>query len=104
MRRVTYAGEALMTGSAVAEALLDYAQYVIRAETSVSVSVPVLEQNGVVVDRTILLGPATQLESRYADGIVGDEEARRFPVPAFPPVGGKGMPADIEPLPEYPQT
>lgn len=90
-----------MTGDAVAIALLNYAQYVIRAGTSVSVDVPVLEQNGVIASRTILLGPATQLESRYADGDVGDDETNRFPVPRFPPVGGKGMPAELEPLPEY---
>ncbi|WP_349902773.1 hypothetical protein [Parafrigoribacterium humi] len=102
MRRLTYAGEVLTTGSAVAEALLNYAQYVIRAETSVSLEIPVLEENGVVAQRTILIGPATQLDSRLVDGIVGDEEAERFPVPSFPPVGGKGVPSDIEPIPEYP--
>ncbi|WP_349897209.1 hypothetical protein [Parafrigoribacterium soli] len=102
MRRVTYAGEVLLTGSAVADALLNYAQYVIRAGTSVSIEIPVLEKDGKIVSRTILLGPATQLHSGYADGVSSEEERQRFPIPTFVPVGGKGMPSDIQPLPEYP--
>ena len=38
---------------------------------------------------------------RSLDDPVTREEARRFPVPELVPVGGKGMPSDIEPLPEY---
>ena len=94
-----------MTGTGVAEALLNYAQYVIRADTSVTVTIPVLERNGRVFPRTLLLGPATQLESQYADGVIDEEEEElRFPVPEFTPVGGKGTPRDIEPLPTFPTS
>ena len=57
------------------------------------------------IPRTLLLGPATQLESQYADGVIDEEEEElRFPVPEFTPVGGKGTPRDIEPLPTFPTS
>lgn len=94
--------DTLVTGSAVADALLEYAQIVIRNGTSSTVTIPILATNGVVEHRSILIGPATQIETQDADGVT-DDELNRFPVPAFTPIGGKGAPADIEPLPGMPE-
>lgn len=101
MKEVILATDTLTTGSAVADALLDYTQVVIRNATSVTVTIPILAANGVIEDRTILLGPATQIETRDVDGVT-DDELSRFPVPSFTPVGGRGAPAHLEPLPGMP--
>lgn len=101
MKEVILATDTLITGSAVADALLDYAEVVIRNATSVSVTIPILAGNGTTEQRTILLGPATQIETRDVDGVT-ENELDRFPVPAFTPVGGRGAPANLEPLPGLP--
>jgi hypothetical protein len=102
MKHVIYGGEPLVTGSAVADALLEYSMVVVRNGTSVPVTIPILSANGSIEQRSILLGPATQLETQDVDGS-NDEEEARFPVPRFPAVGGKGIPADLDPLPELPE-
>lgn len=102
MKHVIYGGEPLVTGSDVADALLAYSEVVVRNGTSVSVTIPILSSNGVIERRSILLGPATQLETQDIDGSNADE-LTRFPVPHFPAVGGKGIPADLDPLPELPE-
>ena len=84
MKRINFAGTSLMTGNAVADALLNFATHL---DSSVTVDIPVLESNGVVEPHTLLLGPATQLSVVDADG-VQPNEAELFPVPEFPPVGG----------------
>lgn len=101
MKEISIGQDCLVTGSAVADALLAYAQIVVRNGTSSTVSIPVLAPNGVVEERSILIGPATQLVVQDVDGVTDDELAR-FPVPAFYPIGGKGAPADLAPLPGLP--
>ena len=102
MKQLSIGHDTLVTGSAVADALLGYAQIVIRNGTSSTVTIPTLAANGIIEERSILIGPATQIETKDVDGVTDDEESR-FPVPAFTPIGGKGAPADIEPLPGMPE-
>ena len=85
MKRITYSGGSLVTGDAVTAALLDYVTSVADAESSVTVDIPVLEDDGGISVHTLLMGPATQLDVSDADGV--DDEAARFPVPELPHTG-----------------
>ena len=85
MKRITYAGGSLVTGAAVAAALLEYSTNIAIDATNVSVDVPVLEANGTTSIHTILLGPSSQFDVSDVDGKTTDaEEEGRFPVPELP--------------------
>jgi hypothetical protein len=99
MKRITYNGEPLVTGTAVAEALVHYVTHVAAMAAAVAVDIPALEQNGAVQAHTLVLSAATQLAVIDVDGLSVEEEDSRFPVPEFPPVGGQAFampPEDIE--------
>jgi hypothetical protein len=96
MKQVNYDGHSLVTGSAVADALVTYAANVARMDTSTTVEIPVLEEGGQVGTHTLLLTTATALEVRPADDTDAEAEAERFPVPKFTPVGGKAIPIPPE--------
>jgi hypothetical protein len=88
MKRINYDGQSLVSGSAVAFALVEYAHAVARMDSSATVEIPVLEDNGTVAVHTLLLSAGTSLETFDIDG--GDvHEDDRFPVPDFTGVGGK---------------
>ncbi|MDP9026531.1 MAG: hypothetical protein M3N46_03105 [Actinomycetota bacterium] len=91
MKRITFSGGSLVTGDAITAALLDYTTSVAGAESSVTVEIPVLEDNGETSLHTILLGPASQFDVANVDGVSADDEARRFPVPEIPQVGIIGV-------------
>jgi hypothetical protein len=101
MKQVNYDGHSLVTGSAVADALVSYAANVARMTTSTVVEIPVLEEGGEVGSHTLLLNSGTALEIVQADdGPTSDDgaaaadaarEAERFPVPKFQSVGGKAV-------------
>jgi hypothetical protein len=63
MDRVTYAGDSIVTGSAIAHALLDYAQALSQVGASGTVRIPTLEDDGRIGHAEILVGPASQLVS-----------------------------------------
>ena len=89
MRRVNYGAESLVTGNDAADALMDYASFVMRMHTSVAIQILALETNGSIRTHTLLLGPATQLDIFDIDGGESEErENERFPVPRFPEIGG----------------
>jgi len=88
MKRINYDGQSLVSGSAVAEALLTFAETVARRGASATATIPVLEDNGSVLNHSLLLTAATALETFDIDG-GDDNEAERFPVPKFPSLGGK---------------
>ncbi len=90
MKQIVYAGRAIITGDAVAAALLHYAMQVAQSATAVTVDIPVLEANGKQATHTLLLGPATQFDVSDVDGLSEEESTRRFPVPEFPPIGQVG--------------
>ncbi|HEY1530010.1 MAG TPA: hypothetical protein VGF80_04290 [Galbitalea sp.] len=91
MKRINYDGQSLVSGSAVVSSLVEYAQAVARMDSSATVEIPVLEDNGTVAMHTLLLTAATSLETFDIDGGHADEDDR-FPVPDFAGVGGKATP------------
>ena len=87
MKRITYSGGSIVTGSAVTAALLKYLTTLAAAENSVTVDIVVLEDSGATAVHTLLLSPASEIDVVEVGGMAEDEEARRFPVPEFPEVG-----------------
>jgi hypothetical protein len=61
MMRLEYAGGAILTGSAIADALLRYAAALARANTAISLEVPGRTTEGVEGTFQILLGPSSQI-------------------------------------------
>jgi hypothetical protein len=77
MDRLHYAGHSILTGTAIARAILDYAQALAEANTSATIDVPILNEDGSRGRSEILIGPASQLitdseKSEFED--VVDEE------------------------------
>lgn len=77
MKNIHYAGEQAMTGDAIADAVLDYAETLAKHESSATIDVPVVSPNGTVANARFLIGPASQLvatpiESEFPDPM--DEE------------------------------
>ncbi|WP_213817037.1 hypothetical protein [Glaciihabitans sp. dw_435] len=91
MKRITFSSWSIVTGDAITAALLEYTTTVADAETSVTVNLPVLEEDGQTSEHTLLLGPASQFDVFDVDGIGEEEEARRFPLPVFPQIGINGL-------------
>lgn len=61
MQRLHYTGDTFLIPDAVSEALLAYASALAEAHTSDVVVVPIADEDGVVTNASILLGPASQL-------------------------------------------
>jgi hypothetical protein len=105
MRKIVYAGGTFYTGDALAEAMLDYAAALARAETSATTFIPARTTEGTTGDLEILLGPASQLTSEPSPDIspeIVDEDALLRllrltaelapPQPSFePPFGDAGL-------------
>lgn len=105
MHRIHYAGDSIVTGTAIARALLDYAQALSQVGASATVEVPTIEPDGGPGRAELLIGPASQLsahEERYsAEELTDDELVERMRAEAnrlrhfgspTPPVGV--VPAD----------
>ena len=90
MKRITHAGGSIVTGNAIAAALLEYTTTVADAENAVTVDITVLEENGETSVHTLLLSPASQFDVTDVGGMSEDEERRQFPVPVMPMVGITG--------------
>ena len=77
MDRIHYAGDSVVTGSAIARAVLEYAKALAKANQSETVEIPTLASDGSISRSTLLIGPASQLiaDVEPADGeeIVDDE-------------------------------
>ena len=61
MDKLTYAGESLLTGSAIAHALIEYAQALAGTGEAATVRIPTVDQSGVPGSAEVLVGPASQL-------------------------------------------
>jgi hypothetical protein len=61
MKLIHYAGDELITGDAIADAVLEYAAALARADGSVTLEIPVRFPDGRSAWATILIGPASQL-------------------------------------------
>lgn len=76
MRRIYYAGDHFLTGTAIAEALVAFAAALARHDTAESVEVPVRhEHDGHVGVVSFLVGPASQIVTEEIEAI-GYEEVR----------------------------
>lgn len=76
MDRIHYAGHSVVTGTAIAETLLDYAQALAQANASATVRIPTLNDDGSLGRSEVLVGPSSQLmsdsEESEHDDIVDD--------------------------------
>lgn len=61
MKAIHYAGETVLTGDAIADALVLYAGALARRETAATVDIPVRSPDGSVNTASVLLGPASQI-------------------------------------------
>ena len=68
MHRIHYAGDSIVTGSAIARALLDYAQALAQVSESATVEIPTLTKDGRESVAEVLIGPASQLSAHEEPG------------------------------------
>lgn len=61
MKLIHYAGDELVTGDSIADAVLDYAAALARTEGSITLDIPVRFPDGQVTEVRMLIGPASQL-------------------------------------------
>ncbi|AZS37451.1 hypothetical protein CVS47_02088 [Microbacterium lemovicicum] len=73
MKTVIYAGDAFVTGDAIADAVLRYSRILAEAGTADTVTIPVRRRDGVRVDATLLLGPASQIVAESQPDDEGEE-------------------------------
>jgi hypothetical protein len=85
VKRIHYSDDVIVTGDAIAEALMDYARELAMSGRSDSVDVPAVDQQGAGQRIQMLLGPASQMvtsESPWSgpevvdDDLVADLRAR----------------------------
>lgn len=67
MERIHYAGGVLLTGSAIADAIVDYAAALAARRTAASVDIPVRTDDGRTARAHLLIGPASQLVTEPID-------------------------------------
>jgi hypothetical protein len=85
MELIHYADGSVLTGTAIARALIDYAQVLAANATAATVDIPTREPDGSIGRAQFLLGPASQIVSVNAvtnGAEVEDEELVRFLVAA----------------------
>ncbi|MGO4299054.1 hypothetical protein [Leifsonia sp. RAF41] len=68
MRKIVYAGSTFYTGDLLAEALLEYAAALARADTAATIFIPALDEDGTRGEIEVLIGPASQLATQPSDG------------------------------------
>lgn len=72
MDRINYAGGTLLTGTAIARALLEYASALAKTDQATTVEIPIVREGGAVARASLVIGPASQLvaesvESEYPE-------------------------------------
>jgi hypothetical protein len=82
MERIHYAGGELLTGTDIADAIVEYAAALAGRRTAASVEIPVRTARGGVARASLLIGPASQLvtevvESEF-DEIVDEDLVARL--------------------------
>jgi hypothetical protein len=107
MDRLHYAGDSILTGTAIARALLEYAQALAQADTAATVQIPFVNEQGERGNSDILVGPASQLISNSVDvpydeiedpELVADLERRTANLRRFgTPETGSNVTAEPEP-------
>lgn len=61
MQRVGYSGDSFLTGSAIAHALLQYAQALAQAGEAATIEIPTVQPDGRRGMTEVLVGPSSQL-------------------------------------------
>ncbi len=61
---IVYAGEELMTGDDIAQALLKYSEALAEQGSASTVEIPTLTDDGTRSTATVLVGPASQIVAR----------------------------------------
>jgi len=61
MKTINYAGGAVLTSDAIADAVVDYAAALAKAGSSEELTIPVVLEDGSSSEASLLLGPASQL-------------------------------------------
>jgi hypothetical protein len=89
MKSITYGDEVLVTSNSIAEQLVEYAVRVSQLGTSSAVTIPVLGSNGLIVDHTLVINVASQLNVVDVDGFIDGRETDRFGAPDFPAIGSR---------------
>jgi hypothetical protein len=67
MERIHYAGGALLTGTDIADAIVDYAAALAGRSAAASVDIPVRTATGGVARASLLIGPASQLVTEVVE-------------------------------------
>lgn len=67
MERIHYAGGVLLTGTDIADAIVDYAAALAARRTAASVDIPVRTEDGRTARAHLLIGPASQLVTEPFD-------------------------------------
>ena len=70
MERIHYAGDTVLTGTEISEALLEYARALGANDQSDTIEIPAIDDEGNRVTSRFLIGPASQL--------VADSEVTEF--------------------------
>ncbi|MEI5583860.1 MULTISPECIES: hypothetical protein [unclassified Agromyces] len=77
MDRIHYSGDSVLTGSAIAAALLEYASALADVRASATVRIPTRLPDGSIGHSTVLIGPASELiadeEPGEHDEVVDEE-------------------------------
>ena len=68
MKSIHYAGDALMTGDVIADAVVRYAAALARENTSRAIDIPVRFEDGSIRVVNFLLGPASQIVAIPVEG------------------------------------
>lgn len=82
MERIHYASGSILTGSAIARALLDYAEALAEKNESATVDIPSINDDGSLVRANFLIGPASQIvsdtETTDSDELIDDDLVASF--------------------------
>ncbi len=95
MRRIHYAGDTLLLGDDVADALMDYAARLARQDSAVTITIRALDDGGTEHAVDILVGPATMMTATHVDSDLPEPDnaavvadlARRVSLLESPPAG-----------------
>jgi hypothetical protein len=106
MKQLTYAGGEVLTGDAIAEAVMDFAEELARHDDAAQITFPALSEDGSIVETTLLIGPASQIVVRAVeveydelvdDAAVQELRARIRQVRSGPSTGDHGDPGADHP-------
>jgi hypothetical protein len=72
MKRLSYGGESVFTGDAIADAVLAYAEALANRQSSATITIPARLKSGQRTEVNLLVGPASQIVAMHED-VEGEE-------------------------------